>query len=428
MDEDDAVLPEGVKLRDPNDYAALREDIYEGAKNELAASFPATYGGVRMEIGDINYADEGSYSYADQRQKILEDGSLYRRLRGTVNLFDDATGDLLDSKKMTIMKVPVMNEGTFLDNGSRYTTSNQSRLLPGAYSRRKNNGGLETQFNVRVGTGPGFRVSFEPDSSLYYLESRGSRLRLYSVLKDIGVSDEEMEKMWGSSILKANRDKYDSRAMDKALAKLVRKPDPTWSKDQKAEAIRTALDTMRIHKRVAQRNLPGIYDRVKMASWSDQDDGGDVYINAMREVAIKMASGSYGAGVLFWLGKGYYLLEETTSGENKGKLRPAGGGKSLRDKTLRETIIREIGEEFGLERRLVAPYIRKQGSIKDGDFKDCALFVMWNHGLKPGIYQASNSKYETVKLVKARLDDPRYIGPNLKTDLYNTEDGDDPKS
>jgi len=94
-----------------------------------------------------------------------------------------------------------------------------------------------------------------------------------------------------------------------------------------------------------------------------------------------------------------------------GKLRPAGGGKSKRDRDLRDTILREIKEEFGIPEKVTAKKIKLLGYINDGEFKDCAVFEMQGHGLTPGKYQASNSKNEFVNLVESTLDDPLYIGP-----------------
>ena len=129
--------------------------------------------------------------------------------------------------------------------------------------------------------------------------------------------------------------------------------------------------------------------------------------STLRKRAAIFKLAKYGAGVLIDLKDGFYLLEENTSGENKGKLRPAGGGWQRSDKDLGETIRREIHEELDID----DADVRLLGYIPDGDFKGCAIFEMDAGDLKPGTYSASNSKYEKVKLVKAKLSDPRYVGP-----------------
>lgn len=117
-----------------------------------------------------------------------------------------------------------------------------------------------------------------------------------------------------------------------------------------------------------------------------------------------------GAGVLFKQEDGSYLLQYETDGPVKGKLRPAGGGKDETDINLRATIVRELGEEFGLEPEFIEPRLTLLGFIREGKFSDCALYEMVDHGLKPATYQASNDPDEKVTLVEADLGDDRYIG------------------
>ena len=113
-----------------------------------------------------------------------------------------------------------------------------------------------------------------------------------------------------------------------------------------------------------------------------------------------------GAIVFLPTSDGQFLFQEETKG-----LRPPGGGKETKDKTLTQTIIREIGEEFGIPAEKVKKKVRFLGYEYRKPFFGNAVFELRGHGLKPGLYQASNSPDEKVKLVKAPLDDPRYIGP-----------------
>ena len=57
-------------------------------------------------------------------------------------------------------------------------------------------------------------------------------------------------------------------------------------------------------------------------------------------------------------------------------------------------------EEFDIDPDVAADKVELLGYINEGPFEDCAMFVMEDHGLKPGVYQASNSKNEKIKLVK----------------------------
>lgn len=257
----DAELPEGVELRDYDDYKTLRGQIFDGVKGAFEESFPASYGGVRVELDNVRYEGPEDFNLKEQKDAILYDKFLTRRLRGTMRMFDEETGDQIDETDMSLARVPWLTQrNTFIHGGNEYSTIMQSRLLPGVYTRRQANGHLETQFNVRPGTGKGFRVGFEPDTAQYRLRISQANLHLYSLLKDMGTSDEDLKKRWGEDIWAANAAKYDSRVFDKAYQRLVpnklRKPDAT--PQDKAEAIQNAMNAASINRYVVAKNLPGM--------------------------------------------------------------------------------------------------------------------------------------------------------------------------
>lgn len=625
FNDDGDVVPAGVKLRDPEDFATLRKDIFDGVLNEVKSAFPQTYGGVRMELDEVDYEDPDDFDLDTQKQALLYNKNLGRRIRGTVRLFDDKTGAKLDEKKLTLMKVPYLTErGTFLNGGSEYSTINQMRLLPGIYARRKANGDLEAHANVARGTGSAFRVRFEPASALYKMDIKQSSMRLYSLLHDLGVPDEELKQAWGPEVFEINKQAYDPRVFDKAYGHLAKKPDPNATREQKAAVIREALDSMRVNRRVAQKNLPNLFDMQKSAAWREefqkqasaptvsfptniaraapsapqakvtlvsrptvsaagvkamsapapalkrvdpafdsakfkeflwnQENAArkgydaklrrwtpipatgkahlpfevgpgilvkenrpyseaeveqlfqrkieehmqraraavdakhgpgtfdrmpenyrygltDFYYNAVpapkltqamldndyermqresiRHATIggqrrpldrrnkawwdtfvspymtnKRASANFdwlshvfvklaaGAVVLLPTAEGKYLLEKNPEDHewNPGKLRPPGGGQESGE-DLKQTIVREIHEEFGIPPTAVESKIKLLGYEYRDRFKGSAVFELADHGLEPGTYQASNDPKELVTLVEADLDDPDYVGP-----------------
>jgi 2'-5' RNA ligase len=256
-------------LRDWDDFSAKRKDIYDDVKDEITRAFPISHSGVRIDVSDVDYADPDYFDMAAQKKAILEDRSLARRLRGTLSLTDEATGQVLDQKPLTFMRVPFMTDrGTFINNGNELSSIAQFRLLPGAYTRRQESGQLETLLNTKSGTGPSMRVGFEPDTAQYRLRIKAANLHLYSLFKDLGIADEQLAKSWGPDILKTNAEKYDSRVFDKAYGYLVpkREQTPEADKPTKAAQIMAALDKARIHGRVARKNLPNMFTD-KAAEW-----------------------------------------------------------------------------------------------------------------------------------------------------------------
>jgi len=263
----DDIYPPGVELRDWEDHPKLRENIFRGMKETVAKQFPQSYGNVRLELHDLDYDSQEPFTLEEQKDALMKGDHLHRKLRGTFRLFDEKTGDLLDEQHQTVMKVPYLTDrGTFIHGGSEYATVHQARLLPGAYTRRKESGELETHFNAKRGSGHSFRVRLEPETGLFKLDVGQASLRLHSLLKDIGVPDEELEQHWGPELLKVNQEGYDRRVFDKAYHRLVRKPDPNATHEQKQEAIRAALQDTRLHIGTVQKTMPDLISHRKQAS------------------------------------------------------------------------------------------------------------------------------------------------------------------
>jgi len=207
--------PDGVTLRDPEDSNAIRQDIEDSVMRSMDRYVNGySYGGVRVQLKNLKYVGPENFTKAEQQEALMSDRLLHRRLRGTMELVDEETNKVLDKRdNLTLARVPFLTErGTFIDNGSEFSPVMQSRLLPGAYTRRRDNGELETHFNVRPGTGSAMRVTFDPSTAQYRLKVGSSNLHAYSVFRDLGVSDEELERRWGPEILEANKAKYSRHA------------------------------------------------------------------------------------------------------------------------------------------------------------------------------------------------------------------------
>lgn len=265
-------LPSGVELRDPHDMDTLRNNIFDrvaqGMMNHVNGH---EYGNVRLELDNLGYADKEHYTLAEQREKLLSDDHLSRRLRGNIRLIDTETNKVLDIKEnVTLAKVPYLTQrGTMLHNGSEYSPISQSRLLPGAYTRERDNGELETQFNVRPGTGRAMRVQFNPTDAVYRIKIGNTNVHAYSLFKDLGYSDEQLAESWGSDILALNQKRYDPKALDRVYNRMVREWDrkPGATREDKVQAVKEALNNAQIAENIAKRNLPSLFDRTKSAAW-----------------------------------------------------------------------------------------------------------------------------------------------------------------
>jgi DNA-directed RNA polymerase beta subunit len=272
IEEPEPAPPEGVRLIDPEDSDAMRSMIEEGVSGAMQKYVHGySYGGVRLELGNLGYAGKERFSLREQKDALLGDKPLYRRLRGDVTLVDEETNEVLDRKKnFTLARVPYLTQrGTFIHNGSEFAPIAQSRLLPGAYTRKRDNGELETLFNVRPGTGSTMRVSFDPQTAQYRLKIGSSDLHAYSVFRSLGVTDEELERRWGPEVLEANRKKYSSNVLDRVYVKAIPKweREDTITAEEKVERIKESLSRAQAADVIMRRNLPNLYSREKAAHW-----------------------------------------------------------------------------------------------------------------------------------------------------------------
>ena len=158
-----------------------------------------------------------------QKKAVLEKKDLTVPLKGTIDLVHKASGKVLESKTTTIAQLPyVTNHNTVIYNGSEYEGVNQQRLLPGIYSRIRQDGIPEAHINPEARTGQSGRILFLPEKQVFILMVRNSQIRLYGLLKDLGVPDDQMKKAWGEQIYNANRALYSGDEIDKFHSLIIR--------------------------------------------------------------------------------------------------------------------------------------------------------------------------------------------------------------
>ena len=217
-----SLVPEPVTFRAFDDYGAIRKRILDGVLKAATTKYPLSNSRYTLYLHEPKYDSVEPFSLQDQKHAIIHGDSLEHKLTGTWRLTENATGKVLDEKKSVIAHVPHMTDrGTFILGGVDYTVANQMRLKPGVYSRVKDNGLIEAHVNVRPGTGPSFRIHMEPDTGIFRLAVRQSNLKLYPILRAMGVDDKEIEKSWGRDLLQKNMEAEDPRAVARAFASLV---------------------------------------------------------------------------------------------------------------------------------------------------------------------------------------------------------------
>ena len=248
-------VPAGVKLRSFIDAPATRTAIMDNVLEAVKNRFPIEDDDVRLELRDVKYDGPTSYTLEQQKQALLNNRRLGCSIAGTWRLTDKKTGQILDERRDGIIRVPYYTDrGTIINNGNEYTVISQARLSPGVYVRRKQNGELESQFNVANGLG--FRIGLDRETGALSMSVGQGHVPLYPVLRAIGVSDEDIRKSWGNEVASVNVGKMDPRALDKVYARYAgRKADMSLSPADKAKFVSEALSGSGLDPEVVVRTL-----------------------------------------------------------------------------------------------------------------------------------------------------------------------------
>jgi len=255
--------PQPPELLDFLDYPSMRNRIYDGVVDAVKTKYPIENDRYRLELTDVDYKGPERYSLSDQKKAILQRNSLYRNLNGTWRLTDKATGKPVDTYKSTIAHVPFLtSRGTYILRGNEYTVSNQMRLRGGVFTRRKENGDLEAHFNIVKG-GPGFRVFMEPRTGIFRMQVGQARLRMYPIMKAMGVSDAQLQKLWGSDLYQANATlKGKDSTLEKLWARLANARARNETNEKAPKNFVALLDNFKLDPEVTKRTLGQPYDRV----------------------------------------------------------------------------------------------------------------------------------------------------------------------
>jgi len=199
----------------------IHDNALEAFKKHLNKVESPAY---RLRVTDIDIHPIQHPTFKEQNKAMMEQRDISTPIKGTFEMIDKKTGKVVDKKTTTIAHIPWLTErNTVILNGSEYSSNCQQRLLPGVYSRVKESGEVEAHVNVKPGTGVGGKVIFYPDKALFVYIVGTTQIKLYGLLKDMGVSDEEIKKAWGEDIWLKNKAQYTGSELDKLYTKVIGK-------------------------------------------------------------------------------------------------------------------------------------------------------------------------------------------------------------
>ena len=250
-------------MREYRDAPATRKLIFSQALDAAKSLPPYSNARHTLTLDDTDYADDPTYSLAAYKQAVLEGRTLSRRLRGTWQLKDNATGAVLDKKRQTVAHVPyLMNDGTFVHRGNTYSLSNQMRLRPGIFTRVKDSGELEAHVNIRPGEGKSHRYFLDPEKGVFYARIGQAKIPLIPLLRTLGADDRQLRDAWGPELLAANMQNDSPAAMGKYYQRLLRTSDLELDDLGKKKRLIEEFQKMRLDPLVTEKTLGKGYENL----------------------------------------------------------------------------------------------------------------------------------------------------------------------
>ena len=210
-------------------FSGLKRAITDG----IEQTFPIETNNRILRVSNVVVDDSNAdpFNYKLQKEIKVREGDYVAPVYGDLELIDKETGKVIDRRnKFRLMDVPVLTDRySYILGGNEYTVDKQLRMKPGIYTREKENGELESQFNLAKG-GRGFKMLLNPEDNIFKLKIQTSNPPLYPILRALGISDSQIREAWGDKLFQINQaktlDKSENIIM-KAYKSIFGKEAPT---------------------------------------------------------------------------------------------------------------------------------------------------------------------------------------------------------
>ena len=191
-----------ARLAPEEGFEALKERVASAVKDVFP--FEGKRHTLRLDSVDIN-DNKDIDDIRSQKKARLEGRTWSVPVDAEMSLVDNATGKVIDTRKQRLMNLPrATKRHSYIVDGQEHQIDNQWRLKPGVYSRRNDRGDLESSFHLKGRSA--FKVFFDPESSKFVMKKGDTHIPLYPLMKEMGVTDDQLKERWGPEILEANRD------------------------------------------------------------------------------------------------------------------------------------------------------------------------------------------------------------------------------
>lgn len=248
----------------------------------ITSTFPIEDKNYRIEVKDA-YVDKKYFDHEDEKDAILRGKSLTYPVKGTVTMYDKATGELVDTVKNFNLAdtYALTGKHTTIYRGNNYNVSNLIVLKPGVYTRARDNDELESSFNT--GAGSNFSIVLDPQSYVFNVRAGSAKsagVPLFPIMEKVfGIGAPSFATFLAPEMLKANVEASrgnEIKAVNNLYNKMVNKraQDKSLSTEEKAKALKEALEASTLDVNTTETTLGKRFSHVE----------GDVIIRACKNL------------------------------------------------------------------------------------------------------------------------------------------------
>lgn len=188
------------------------KDSFAGSVNKM---FPISGRKNTLELVNLTYDDSKNKESDIKSQQLAKEQEKTWGIPvfGEFILRDKETGNVINKSRQKIAVLPKMTQRfTYIIGGGEYNSAYQQRIKSGIYSKVNEKGEHLAEINLN-GRNNAFvkearlKIPFDLEKKKFNFSYATNNIPLYSMLKCVGVSDEDMKKTWGEDIWKANAKK-----------------------------------------------------------------------------------------------------------------------------------------------------------------------------------------------------------------------------
>jgi DNA-directed RNA polymerase subunit beta len=239
------------------------EDIKRSALASIENSFPVEGNDHKLVLKKL-WVDDSleTHDLTSQKEAKLNNKSWAVPVYAAIDLINIKDGQVINSvQRMKLMDLPkITPRASYIVDGNEYQVVNQLRLKPGVYTRIKNNGELESKVNLAKGVN--FDILLNQERGVFMINVGTANIKLYPILRDLGVSDQEISAEWGNELLESNQ-KASRGVMDTEIKKLqtslMRKPSAT--REESIQEVAAYFDSTKIDPKTTKMTMGESFDK-----------------------------------------------------------------------------------------------------------------------------------------------------------------------